>query len=69
MGWPMSANDPKQTLASSFRRHEKSWRGLCSLSASRNVYLPSGHFCPTFETLVIQNAVAQLQGAIPRFAC
>ena len=27
------------------------------------------HFCPTFETLVIQNAVAHLQGAIPRFAC
>ena len=27
------------------------------------------HFCPTFETLVIQNAVAHLQGAIPCFAC
>jgi hypothetical protein len=24
---------------------------------------------PTFETLAIQNAAAQLQGAIPRFAC
>ena len=27
------------------------------------------HFRPTFETLVIQNAIAHLQGAIPRFAC
>ena len=27
------------------------------------------HFCPTFETLVVQNAIAHLQGAIPRFAC
>jgi len=27
------------------------------------------HFCHIFETLVIQNAVAHLQGAIPRFAC
>jgi hypothetical protein len=25
------------------------------------------HFCPTFETLVIQNAVAHPQGAIPGF--
>jgi len=27
------------------------------------------HFCHIFETLVIQKAVAHLQGAIPRFAC
>src|SRR5262245_35713827 len=27
----MSANDPKRTLASSFRRRNKSWRGLGSL--------------------------------------
>jgi hypothetical protein len=25
------------------------------------------HFCPTFETPVIQNAVAHPQGAIPTF--
>jgi hypothetical protein len=45
-------------------------RCTCPLSGFGHSDAPDPqHFCPTFETLVIQNAVAHLQGAIPRFAC